>query len=242
MFSNAPDHDAFSAVQAEAMEALKTRQFVRFPLPVGAMLGGFCHLGGGEFLGQVPESYLPVELREARNLRCPPSRLEYPHMYWDCKVIKGVASSPDAPALLCENLFVEPGIRHLSAVRLAVDAIEAGERVLRSVDTGAVLKTEPLPAMPPLDGPAELPTKVTREALVGRIAKVTYEIRPDGRTTVCELTMVNGFSVRGESSAACESEFVRTLGEKAAYAKALDQAWAFEGYLLRERRHQAGLV
>jgi hypothetical protein len=87
----------------------------------------------------------------------------------------------------------------------------------------------------------ELPVKVTKEALEARIASVEYEIRRDGRTTVCEITMVNGFSVRGESPAAVVESFDKALGEKYAYDKALDLVWAFEAYLLIDRRHQAGL-
>lgn len=44
------------------------------------------------------------------------------------------------------------------------------------------------------------PTKVTKEALLAKIAVVDYVVMPDGRTTICQLTMQNGFTVRGESS------------------------------------------
>ena len=61
---------------------------------------------------------------------------------------------------------------------------------------------------------------------------------PDGRTTVCQLTMQNGFTVRGESSCVSVENFNKELGEKYAYEKAFDAAWAFEGYLLAELRHR----
>ena len=82
------------------------------------------------------------------------------------------------------------------------------------------------------------PTKVTREYLGMRIASADYVVMPDGRTTVCQLTMQNGFTVRGESSCVSAENFNKALGEKYAYEKAFDAAWAFEGYLLAELRHR----
>lgn len=82
------------------------------------------------------------------------------------------------------------------------------------------------------------PTKVTREHLGMRIASADYVVMPDGRTTVCQLTMQNGFTVRGESSCVSVENFNKELGEKYAYEKAFDAAWAFEGYLLAELRHR----
>ena len=82
------------------------------------------------------------------------------------------------------------------------------------------------------------PTKVTREHLGMRIASADYVVMPDGRTTVCQLTMQNGFTVRGESSCVSIENFNKELGEKYAYEKAFDSAWAFEGYLLAELRHR----
>ena len=82
------------------------------------------------------------------------------------------------------------------------------------------------------------PTKVTREHLGMRIASADYVVMPDGRTTVCQLTMQNGFTIRGESSCVSAENFNKELGEKYAYEKAFDNAWAFEGYLLAELRHR----
>ena len=82
------------------------------------------------------------------------------------------------------------------------------------------------------------PTKVTREHLGMRIAAADYVVMPDGRTTVCQLTMQNGFTVRGESSCVSVENFNKELGEKYAYEKAFDAAGAFEGYLLAELRHR----
>lgn len=82
------------------------------------------------------------------------------------------------------------------------------------------------------------PTRVTKEAILAKIAAVDYVVMPDGRTTICQLTMQNGFTVRGESSCVSVENFNKELGEKYAYEKAFDAAWAVEGYLLAELRHR----
>lgn len=84
----------------------------------------------------------------------------------------------------------------------------------------------------------DLPTKVTFEALLAKIKDATYVVMPDERTTICQLTMANGFTVRGESSCVSKDNFKKHLGEEYSYADALDKAWAFEGYLLAEQHHQ----
>lgn len=88
----------------------------------------------------------------------------------------------------------------------------------------------------PVGDEPPIPTKVTREALEARIRSVEYVVMPDGRTTICQMTMINGFTVRGESSCVSIENFVKAEGEKYAREKAIDAAWAFEGYLLAERR------
>lgn len=86
-----------------------------------------------------------------------------------------------------------------------------------------------------------IPTKVTREALEARIQTVDYYILPNTTVTICSITMVNGFSVRGESACVDPANFNQELGEKYAYQKAFDAAWALEGYLLAEQRYQETL-
>jgi hypothetical protein len=109
---------------------------------------------------------------------------------------------------------------------------EVGDRLMRAED--GVESIEP-PAAP------ELPTRVTGPALEAMFESVTYEIRADGRTTVCEITFKNGFTLRGESSAACVENFRRELGEEKALQDAMDKAWGYAGFMLREDRYRAGL-
>lgn len=94
---------------------------------------------------------------------------------------------------------------------------------------------------PPASYEPALPTRVTSQALEAMFRDVAYEIRPDGRTTVCEITFKNGFTLRGESSAACVENFRRDLGEQYALKEAMDKAWGYAGFLLMEDRYRAGL-
>lgn len=87
-----------------------------------------------------------------------------------------------------------------------------------------------------------LPQKITAEFLLAQIKSKTFEIRRDARTTVCELTMVNGTTYRGESSCAVASEFVAADGEFYAEKDAINKAWGAYGFLLRELRFRAGLI
>ena len=63
----------------------------------------------------------------------------------------------------------------------------------------------------------------------------TYTVLPSGKCLVCELTLRNGFTVRGESSAVSRANFDREIGEKISRQRAVDQIWPLEGYLLQER-------
>lgn len=83
-----------------------------------------------------------------------------------------------------------------------------------------------------------LPTNVTAEALAAKIVDVQYVVMPNGRTTICQLTMENGFTVGGESSCASVEKFNAQIGREYSHKSALDKAWAFETYLLAEDRHR----
>lgn len=83
--------------------------------------------------------------------------------------------------------------------------------------------------------------KVTRQEVQAAIRKATYTILPDGLTTVCQLTLDNGFSVHGTSACVSKENFVRAEGERLAYERAFNKAWEFLGFRLAERLHQKKL-
>lgn len=81
--------------------------------------------------------------------------------------------------------------------------------------------------------------KVTLDGIKAKIKGETYLVLPDGRTTICQLTMENGYSINGHSACVDPREFDRDLGRKYAFEDALRQIWPLEGYLLAQQLHEA---
>jgi hypothetical protein len=76
---------------------------------------------------------------------------------------------------------------------------------------------------------------VTMQGILDKITGVSYTLLPNGRTTICQLSMANGFSIEGTSACVDAANYSRADGEKYAYEDALSRVWAFEGYLLAEK-------
>jgi len=76
---------------------------------------------------------------------------------------------------------------------------------------------------------------VTLQGIMDKVKGATYTLLPDGRTTVCQLTMENGFTINGESACVDAANYNQFLGEKYAYEAAISRVWPFEGYLLAEK-------
>ena len=90
--------------------------------------------------------------------------------------------------------------------------------------------------------PAEtLPNKLTMGDILDTVVKADYWRLGETTTTICQLTLKNGFSVIGQSACIDPSEFNGSIGEKVAWDNALEKVWELEGYLLQQRRHEAGL-
>ena len=77
-------------------------------------------------------------------------------------------------------------------------------------------------------------TKVTLSAMQDKIKHVSYALLPETTTTICIMTMTNGFVVLGTSACADPAMFNKALGEQYSYSDAIDKLWPLEGYLLRE--------
>lgn len=86
-----------------------------------------------------------------------------------------------------------------------------------------------------------LPNKLTMGDILDTVVKADYWRLGETTTTVCQLTLKNGFSVIGQSACIDPSEFNKSIGEKVAWDNALEKVWELEGYLLQQRRHEAGL-
>lgn len=78
--------------------------------------------------------------------------------------------------------------------------------------------------------------KVTKDSIEAKIAKVDYMVLPDSTVTLCNITMKNGFSVRGESACVDPRNFNIEIGKGLAHKDAFSKLWPLEGYLLAERR------
>ena len=81
-----------------------------------------------------------------------------------------------------------------------------------------------------------LPSKVTVADITARVAETVYTVLPGTTTTICQLRMVNGYTVLGISD---PTKFNQALGEQYAYEDAIKNCWPLEGYLLAERRFQS---
>jgi hypothetical protein len=57
--------------------------------------------------------------------------------------------------------------------------------------------------------------------------------------TFCVLVLRNGFTVTGESACASPENFDAEIGRKIARANAAQKIWLLEGYLLKQRLHDA---
>lgn len=76
--------------------------------------------------------------------------------------------------------------------------------------------------------------KVNMQAMLDRIVSEDYYVLPSGRTTICELTLDNGFTVRGEASVCYIENNVPEIGRTTAKENALNSLWPLFGFLLME--------
>lgn len=55
--------------------------------------------------------------------------------------------------------------------------------------------------------------------------------------TICVITLVNGFTVTGESACASPKNFDADLGRKIARENAINKVWPLMGYALKQKLH-----
>ena len=80
---------------------------------------------------------------------------------------------------------------------------------------------------------------VTEESIKAKIRGATWTFLPSHKSCVCEITMKNGFTVRGESAIVDERYFDPDVAKKISYEDAFRKIWALEGYLLQEMLYLA---
>ena len=77
--------------------------------------------------------------------------------------------------------------------------------------------------------------RVTPDHIEKCIVKEQYHVFDGSTFTSCLLTLVNGFTVHGESACASPENFDLALGKKIARDNAKNKIWMLEGYLLRDK-------
>ena len=81
--------------------------------------------------------------------------------------------------------------------------------------------------------------KVTKDSIEAKILKVGYLVLPDLTVTLCNITLKNGYSIRGESACVDPRNFDVEIGKGLAYKDAFSKLWPLEGYLLAEHLWQS---
>jgi hypothetical protein len=74
--------------------------------------------------------------------------------------------------------------------------------------------------------------KITQEWIDETLSEAIARFHhfPDTTTTICLLTLENGFSLVGQSSCIHKKDFDSALGMKLAIENAREQLWELEGY------------
>mgnify|MGYP000349933585 CR=1 FL=1 len=77
--------------------------------------------------------------------------------------------------------------------------------------------------------------KVTLELINSKIKDEEYLVTKSLKSTICVLTLENGFEVRGESGVVDPANYKEELGNSIARANAVNKIWLLEGYLLQQQ-------
>lgn len=81
-----------------------------------------------------------------------------------------------------------------------------------------------------LNAPRLSPTVISEQ-----IVSEVFYVFPNTTTTICCLTLRNGYNVIGESAAASPENFDPEIGKRIARDNARQKIWALEGYLLKSK-------
>ena len=73
------------------------------------------------------------------------------------------------------------------------------------------------------------------------IVDYTFTTLPSGKVMVCEITLVNGFTVRGEAATVSKENFNEEIGKTISLKNAREKIWELEGYLLQERMSKGNI-
>jgi hypothetical protein len=74
------------------------------------------------------------------------------------------------------------------------------------------------------------------------IVGTTYTKLPSEKVLVCELTLRNKYTVRGESAVVSIANYRQEVGERISKERAYAKIWELEGYLLQQRLYEQALA
>lgn len=78
--------------------------------------------------------------------------------------------------------------------------------------------------------------RVIEESMERRIKKVEFHRLPGTTCTICNLTLDNGYSVRGESACVDAKNFSEDVGQTIALKNAKQALWPLFGFLVAEMK------
>lgn len=83
--------------------------------------------------------------------------------------------------------------------------------------------------------------RITEELIDSRIKAVSFLQLPNSTTTICNVLLDNGYSVRGESACVDAKNFNADVGQTIALRRAKEKLWPLFGFMLAELRFRASI-
>ena len=89
---------------------------------------------------------------------------------------------------------------------------------------------------------AECPAeRVTKEHIESRIADTSFT-RFNDTVTICQITLDNSYSVRGESACVNPENYNQEIGERIAFDNAFNKLWPLFGFMLAEYNLRSKII
>lgn len=76
--------------------------------------------------------------------------------------------------------------------------------------------------------------RLNPELLDSVIAATQYHVFTGSNLTVCCITLINGYTVTGESACVSPENFNPEIGREVSFKNARNEIWKLEGYLLKQ--------
>lgn len=100
------------------------------------------------------------------------------------------------------------------------------DNLMTNAELAAALEAQPAP-------------RVTEDQIKQRIRSTDYFVIPGTTVTICQITLDNGYSVRGESACVSPLNFDEAIGRTYAHKDAFRKLWPLFGFLLAEKHFRS---